>query len=198
LIEFPDWTDAPATLRHLDGHCGPLAAWAVLRHFRVRASAAAIIGAVRHSPRGAFTIGIAVALAEMGLRVTFYSDPDPDVQPSERPLYGRAQRLGVVIEPAIGVQSLASAVRDGGIPVVFYRQRGGGHFSPMLGVERGHVLLPYGLDEKISLTTFRRAWKQPGFCRQALIVRRPPNTALQPTSRKTRRQESTRAKPARG
>lgn len=183
MTTFPHWVNAPSALLGLDGHCGPLAVWGVLRHLRVRTSAPSLIRALRHSTKGVFTISIAVVLAEYGLEVAFHSDTDPDIQPLEHQLYAKARRLGVSIEPAASVQYLASAVRNERVPVVFYRLLNGeGHFSPMLGVCDKHVVLPYGNPERLTVETFRRAWRRPGFPRQVVIASRPAKRRLEPSA----------------
>lgn len=181
-MRFPDWTDAPSTLIQLDGNCGPLAAWALLRHLRVRTSSKALIRSLRFSRKwGVFTIGIAVAFAEHGLDVEFYTDPDPDIQALERRLYARARRLGIAVRPAVGIRELTAAVRDGRRPVVFYRvAEGAGHFSPVVGFADGKIELPNDAEGGLSIGRFRRAWCGPDFPRQTVIARRPPNGRLHP------------------
>lgn len=179
-MRFPDWSDAPAELIQLDGNCGPLAAWVVLRHLRVRTSSKALIRSLRFSRKWrVFTIGIAVALAEHGLDVEFCSDPDPDIQPLERRLYARARRLGIAVRPALDVRELGAAIREGGLAVVFYRSvEGGGHLSPVAGFAGGRIELPHDSEGGLSIGRFRRAWSGPDYPRQVVIARRLPNRRL--------------------
>ena len=186
LLELPPWSVAPAALLRLDGHCGALAAWVVLRHCHIRTSSASLVQALRHSRKwGVFTIGIAVALAEHGLEVVFHSDPDPDMAPPERALYARARRLRIPIEPAIDISRLRHAMTQARVPVVFYRTATGeGHFSPVAGIDSGRIVLPNDVEGRLSIPRFRRAWRQPGFPRQVVIARRP--AALPPVESRTR------------
>ena len=180
---LPDWSDAPGKLIGLDGNCGPLAAWTVLRHFGIRTSATSLIRSLRYSRSGVFTIGIAVALAEHRLQVEFLSDPDPDVQPMERRLYARARRLGVEFRPAVGIRQLTVALRQGRHPIVFYRAIDGeGHFSPVAAISNGFVELPHDNRGRLSVARFRIAWREPGFLRQTVIATRPPNQRLHPSA----------------
>ena len=65
------------------------------------------------------------------------------------------------------------------MPVVFYKRRDGeGHFSPMLGIDDGRVMLPYHNAGELTVDNFRRAWRRPGFPGQAVIASRPPNKRL--------------------
>src|SRR2546426_1160833 len=76
-MKFPDWCDAPEELLAMEGHCGLLAAWAVLRHFGKRISVPKLVRACGYTKRhGVFTVGLAAGLKEHGLRVSFHSDPD--------------------------------------------------------------------------------------------------------------------------
>src|SRR3954469_7916849 len=130
LLRLPHWSAAPTALVSTDRHCGPLAAWIVLRHFRTRTSAARLLRSTGHSANlGTFTIGIAVALAEHGLDVVFHTDPDPDIQPLERKLYARAQQLRIPLAPSVHLSHLREEIALGSVPVVFYRAGDDGHFS---------------------------------------------------------------------
>ena len=158
----------------VEGHCGVLAAWVVLRHFHVRTSSESLLRAIRYSRKwGVFTIGIAVALAEHGLEVVFHSDPDPDIHPLERVLYARARRLGISVEPAINISRLSTEVAHGSVPVVFYRSGAGeGHFSPVAGIGCRRIVLPNDVEGRLSIARFCRAWRQTGFPRQVVIASR--------------------------
>jgi hypothetical protein len=185
-MQFPDYSEAPAALLATDGHCGLLAAWTVLRHFGKRPSAARLTKECGYTRRhGVFTIGLAAALAEYGLGVEFYSRRDSRREPIEKLLYKRARTLGVGIGPAISLQQLLGAIDNGHIPIVFYDTRDKvGHFSPLLGVHRGRLLLPNTLKGSVSVADFERGWRQPGILQQAIVAKRLPNTPLQPTAEK--------------
>src|SRR6266545_7912998 len=142
-MKFPDYSDAPAELLAVDGHCGPLAAWTVLRHFRKRTSAAKLLKACRYTRRhGVFAIGLAVALREHGLAVTFHTDPDRSPTSQERFLYARARHLGIAIEPALSLRAALAAAARGSVPIVLFQADRDPHFSPLIGRRRGRLLLP--------------------------------------------------------
>jgi hypothetical protein len=173
-VIFPRESDAPKALVDLEGGCGPIALWMVLRHFRIRTDSARIIRACRYSTRsGVFTVGMAVALAEHGLSVAFHTRRDRHRKKPEMILYPRARQLGVAIRPAIGVASLVATISAGAIPIVFYRHgRGVGHFAPLTGFRRGALVLPNTETGRLSVSQFRRAWRKPGFLQQCVIARR--------------------------
>jgi len=182
-MDFPDYSDAPASLLAADGHCGLLAAWTVLRYFGMRPSAAKLTKACGYTRRhGVFTIGLASALAEHGLAVEFYSQPDPRPKPIERRLYSRARRLGVAVRPATSLERLLSAIDRDHVPIVFYNTPDDvGHFSALLGSRRGRLLLPNTSTGSVSVDEFYRGWRQPGILRQAIICERPSNQRLERT-----------------
>jgi len=180
-MHFPSYADAPGRLLAADGHCGLLAAWTVLRHFGKTPSSARLIRACRYSRRhGIFTIGLATGLARHGLSVQFYSQRDPRPAPLERSLYRLARRLGIAIRPATTLTRLIKTIDQGGIPVVFWNtQDDVGHFSPLLGIRRGHVVLPNTSTGSLSVAEFQRGWRHPGILRQAIVAWRPPNKRLE-------------------
>jgi hypothetical protein len=171
-VRFPDRASAPPGLHAIDGNCGLLVAWGVLRHFRRPSSARELVRLCRYTKKhGVFAIALAVALRERGLRVTFHTDPDPAPKRIERICYARASALGVNVKRAIGLPSLLKSVRPNQIPVVLYDSpQGAGHFSPLLGRRRGKLLLPYDDDGGLDQRTFARRWSAPDVLRQCLIV----------------------------
>jgi hypothetical protein len=170
---LPCYSDAPLALLETGGNCGLLSAWGVLRHFRKRTNSAKLIKRCGYTRRyGVFTIGLACALAEAGLRVSFHTQLDPDPKPLERRLYRRAHRLGIPILPAADILTLVAASRRGELPIVFYDTKDGvGHFSPLIGARGRKLLLPYGEDGGLRVNEFERAWSAPGICRQAVVTK---------------------------
>lgn len=104
---FPRPIDAPDSLRILDGSCGPMSAWQVLKYFGQDVSTEQVLSASRFDVvDGVYAIGIAVALAEFGLRVSFFSDPDTDCGLVEQSLYARASARGVSFNPGVRLVEL--------------------------------------------------------------------------------------------
>ena len=175
---FPHLAEAPAALFRLPGHCGPMSVWLVLRHFKKRVGAARIIRACRHTDRrGCYSIALALALHEFGLRVAFHTDPDPEIEPLEARCYQRARGCGIPIEPALGVPELRQAIR-GRLAIVYLAGRGGaGHFSPLVEFRRGQAVLPSTDRGRMSVEAFERCWSGPGFPRQCMLVEAEPGAA---------------------
>lgn len=175
ICPFPSYADVPFKLTRLDAPCGPVAAWAVLRHFRRRASCDQILrDCGYHGWDSVFAIGIANALARAGLCVSFHTDPDPKTHPHERRMYRLARQVGITPKPALTLHELQTATADGAVPIVLYdTPSGSGHFSPMLGVHKGLVLLPFhDTPDAMSVAKFRRVWTAPGVCRQVVVAQR--------------------------
>ena len=76
-MKFPNWWEAPNELFKIDGHCGLVTAWAVLRYFRKRTSVPDLVEACRYTKRhGVFTVSLAAALKRHDLSVSFHSQRD--------------------------------------------------------------------------------------------------------------------------
>ena len=171
---FPGYDEAPRALLALDGNCGPTSVWLLLRYFRRRPSSQRIIRSCRYTKRhGTFTIGLAVALREHGLRVNFHTEDDPDPMPIERRLYKTAEKAGVVLGEALRVDELLDRVRSGRIAIVcFNTDEGHGHFTPLTGVRGRRLVLPYTEQGSMGILDFERRWTAPGICRQCVLTAR--------------------------
>ena len=169
---FPKYEDAPLPLMQLDGNCGPVTVWAILKYFRKRVSSKTIVTACRHTKKhGTFTIAMALALREFGRRVIFYTEPDPAPQLIEKRCYKLAQEAGIPINNAIAIKSLCAAIRRDCLPIVFYDTVSGmGHFSPLIGFQGNKLLLPFDENQEITITDFNQRWNAPGIYRQCLVV----------------------------
>ena len=139
-VQVANWWEAPDDLFAVDGHCGLLVAWMVIAARGRLASLPELVRGCRHTKRhGIFTVSLAAALTEMGLAVSFHSDPDPEIGGFERRCYARAHRLGVVAKPALTVEQLLDKGQRGHLPIVLFNTDSGpGHFSPLLARQMGN------------------------------------------------------------
>jgi hypothetical protein len=169
-MKFPDWWTAPKELLDLEGHCGPVAAWSLLHHFGKSSTAAQIISACRHTKRhGVFAVHLAAGLKELGLQVSFHSEPDSDIGSFEMRGYHRLKRLGVPVESAIDLPELLALWRRRRIPIVLYDTHSeAGHFSIILGTNRG--MLRLAEDKLLAKEEFIAAWTAPRILRQCVFV----------------------------
>lgn len=172
MDRFPSYDDAPRAFFALDGNCGPVSVWMLLRHFRRRTSSERIIRLCRYTKRhGTFTIALAIALREHGLRVHFHTEVDPAPMPIERRLYKTAEKSGVMMGEALRVDQLLARIRRGEVAIVCCdTDTGDGHFSPLLGVEQDRLILPYTDQGGMDVEEFERRWTAPGICRQCVFA----------------------------
>jgi hypothetical protein len=171
-MRFPEWWEAPQEILKIDGHCGLVAAWSVLRHYGKRSSVSKLVKACGYTKRhGVFTVGLAAGLKEHGLRVSFHSDPDSNIGAFERRCYARARRLGLPLEPALDLTALLKERRRGRIPIVFYNTSSDiGHFSPLLGIRSGLLRLPFAESRTMPISEFLTRWSEPEILRQSVVV----------------------------
>jgi hypothetical protein len=182
MLNIPLRGEAPIRIHQLPGNCGVMAAWGVLRYFRRRTSAGRLIQDCRYTIKhGVFTIALGVALREHGLKVTFYSDPDPAQKRIEQWCFQRAEQLGITIEPAIELEQVLALVTPQTIPIIIYdTDKATGHFSPISGFADGCVHLPYAESEehqRMQMLELQCRWTAPEILRQCIVVSRPGNTA---------------------
>jgi|SRR6185437_2428392 len=171
-MNLPNWWEAPSTLLETEGHCGLLAAWMVLKHFRKRVSARSVTQGCRHTQlHGVFSVALATCLKLHGLEVAFHTDPDPNIGPFENRCYARATRLGILPRPALELSALSSALRRGHIPIaLFNSESGAGHFSPVRTIRDGSVVLPLADGGKMPINRFLARWSEPGIHRQCIVA----------------------------
>jgi hypothetical protein len=171
-INFPSYWDAPSRLLMLDGCCGPVTAWGVLKYFGKRVPSMKLVKSCHHTKKhGTFLIALAVALREFGLTVSFYSELDPNPTFIERRCLLIAERAGVRIDRAIGLNSLLGKISPRHIPVVLYNTpEDNGHISPLLGINSRNLALPYTEDELMPKREFLKRWSEPGIFRQCLVA----------------------------
>jgi len=173
-VNFPNWWDAPEKLLRTDGHCGLIAAWAVLRYFGKPTSVHRLIADCRYTKRhGVFTVALAAALKKNGLSVSFHSVPDENVGGFERRCYAYARHLGISAEPPIGLSTLLRECRKGRVPILFFNTpEDNGHFSPLLGKRREMLQLPLTDRGEMSKREFLVRWSEPEILMQCIIVGR--------------------------
>lgn len=171
-MTFPSLQAAPPRLLAVDGGCGLLAAWGVLTYFGRRARTQDLIDSCRYTKKhGVFTIALALALHERGLRVRFHSELDPDPKRIERRCYARARAVGLLVKSRIGLADLLTAVTHSRIAVVLYNTaEGNGHFSPLLGRRGERLILPYDPDGGLGRRVFARRWSEPEILRQCIVI----------------------------
>jgi hypothetical protein len=172
IKNFPDYWDAPSRLLQLDGSCGLITAWGILKYFKKRTSSERLIESCRYTKKhGTFTIALAVALRERGLSVRYFSEPDPNPNAIEKRCYRIAEKVGVQINGAISLEALLAQIGANCIPVVSYNTaENNGHLTPLLGTENGKVILPYSDKGLMPKREFLSRWGEPEIFRQCVVA----------------------------
>jgi hypothetical protein len=164
---YPSIESVPEELQRLGGPCGPISLWLVLSRHGISANSDDIIRLCRYSEEhGTFIVCIAEALQSQGLKVSFYSDPDPTPHTDEVAAYRK-----VAVAPPKSVTRLLESVRAGASVIVSYAAlRGEGHFSPLAGARANKLLLPYSLSGYMLRSEFLKRWRAPGIFRQTIVA----------------------------
>ncbi|SLA40514.1 Uncharacterised protein [Mycobacteroides abscessus subsp. abscessus] len=63
---------------------------------------------------------MAVGLKKFGFKVQFYTDPDPDLQDSEKLSYAKAEQLKLPVLAAIGYQQIQQVFDENKFVIVYY------------------------------------------------------------------------------
>jgi hypothetical protein len=171
-MKLPEWWAAPEEMWDVDGHCGLVAAWAVLHHFGKSTSVPQLMSACRHTKRhGIFSVNLAAGLKELGLNVSFHTEPDNDIGGFEMRGYRRLKSLGVPVDNALEISDLLTLRRNRRIPIVLYDTASqSGHFSTFAGTRRGLLHLPLAKDRFMSTEEFLAAWTAPQILKQCVVA----------------------------
>ena len=169
--DFPRYFDAPEELKAIEGSCGPIAAWQVLRYFGREVIPGQLLADCRFDAVvGVYAIGLAVALAQRELRVHFYTDTDPAPSVVEQLLYADARKLGVTMHRGVSLEVLDEAIcQEDGAGIILYETPQEAHFTPFLGLYNGELIMPNEGDAlTIEAIEMRRA--AAGILRQAIVA----------------------------
>jgi len=172
IINFPNYWSAPSKLLQIDGCCGLVTAWGVLKYFKKRTASKRLIESCQYTPEhGVFMIALAVALREHGLDVKFFSDIDSNPNAIERLCYKTADQIGVEINNSISEKSLISQINSISVPIVLYNtDENEGHISPLIGYENKKVLLPYSETGKMNIKEFVGRWNEKEILKQCIVA----------------------------
>lgn len=89
----------------------------------------------------------------------------------EKRCYARARSVGLVVEPPVELSFLLRERRLERIPIVFFNTDSDcGHFSPLLGVHNGQLLLPMAEGGTMRIDDFLSKWSAEGINRQCAIA----------------------------
>jgi hypothetical protein len=163
--------EIPDSLLNLEANCGVFAVWMLLQHHGAHVDMNELIKLCRHDRQdGTFTIALAVALKKIGFKVSFHTDPDPNIDRTERQSYAEAKALCIPIESALSYAQIQTAIENGKMAIVYYDTLD----------EVGNQSLVYSIDDReicffdnfepMPALVFEQQRKAEGICRQAIII----------------------------
>lgn len=162
----------PKLLRELDGGCGVVSAWIVLRLFHKRVKSSDLIRQCRYTENdGVFIISLAVAIKQNGINVELYKDFDPNPEPLEIQGFIDAEKIGVKIFPAIPIIKASTFINENKVVIALYdTEDGQAHISPISSINKKKVTLMYDLEDEVKIDEFELRRSAPGICRQLIVV----------------------------
>ena len=163
--------EIPDSLLNLEANCGVFAVWMLLQHHGAHVDMNELIKLCRHDHQdGTFTIALAVALKKIGFKVSFHTDPDPNIDRTERQSYAEAKALRIPIEPALSYAQVQAAIENRKMAIVYYDTLD----------EVGNQSLVYSMDDReicffdnfepMPALVFEQQRKAEGICRQVIII----------------------------
>ncbi|MDS7966526.1 MULTISPECIES: cysteine peptidase family C39 domain-containing protein [Acinetobacter] len=160
----------PESLANLEANSGVFAVWMVLKHYGVQIDVAELIKVCRYEQDGTYTIALAVALKKFGFDVSFHSDKDPNISPSERMSYKEAKVLKIPTGPALSYYDIQVAIQNGQMVIVYYDTLDGvGNQSLVYSIDSKEICF-FDSFEPMSAAVFENQRKAEGICRQAIVI----------------------------
>ncbi len=160
----------PGSLANLEANSGVFAVWMVLKHYGIQIDVAELIKVCRYEQDGTYTIALAVALKKFGFDVSFHSDNDPNISPSERMSYKEAKVLKIPTGPALSYQDIQVAIQNGQMVIVYYDTLDGvGNQSLVYSIDSNEICF-FDSFEPMSAAVFENQRKAEGVCRQAIVI----------------------------
>ncbi|WP_440206247.1 cysteine peptidase family C39 domain-containing protein [Acinetobacter oleivorans] len=162
--------EIPDSLQNLEANCGVFAVWMVLQHHGVQIDVAELIKVCRHDAGGTYTIALAVALKKLGFNVSFHSDEDPNISPSERMSYKEAKVLKIPTGPALSYQYIQAEIQNGKMVIVYYDTlEGVGNQSLIYSIDPKEICF-FDNFEPMSAAVFEKQRQAEGICRQTIVI----------------------------
>ena len=163
--------DIPEQLQDLPANGGIYAVWMVFQHYGVDLEVADLVKLCRHNEEeGTSTISLAVALKQLGLKVSFHTDVDPDLQPTEQWFYQKATEMNISIEPAIDYAQIFQAVEQDKFVIAYYDTlEGVGNHSLIYSADLEEVCF-FDTFDAMPVPVFEQQRQVEGICRQVIII----------------------------
>lgn len=163
--------EIPDSLLNLEANCGVFAVWMLLQHHGTHVDMNELIQLCRHDRQdGTFTIALAVALKKIGFKVSFHTDPDPNIDRTERQSYAEAKALRIPIQPALSYTQIQAAIQNGKMVIVYYDTLDEvGNQSLVYSID-DHEICFFDNFEPMPALVFEQQRQAEGICRQVIII----------------------------
>lgn len=161
----------PQSLVKLDANCGVFAVWMLLQHHGIQMNVDDIAELCQHDPDyGTFTIALAVALKKYGFNVTFYTDPDPNIDEDEHSIYSEAKQLNIPMTSALTYNQLQTEIDSGKMAIVSYDNLDGvGNQSLVFCIDENEICF-FDSFEPMGAAVFEQQRQAEGICRQVVLI----------------------------
>ena len=143
----------------------------LFQHYEVDLEITDLVQLCRHTEdEGTSTISLAVALKQLGLHVSFYTDPDSDLQPTEQWFYQKASEMNISIEAAIKYDQILQATEQGKYVIAYYDTlECVGNHSLIYSADLDEVCFFDSFDA-MPVDVFEQQRQVEGICRQVIII----------------------------
>ena len=161
----------PESLLNLESNCGVFALWMIFQQHGIEKNIEELIQVSNHDRvDGTFTIALAFALKNFGFNVSFYTDPDPNIDPDEIIFYENAQVQGVPIHAALSYQQIQQAVDSGKLVIVYYDTLDGvGNQSLVYSIDEQEICF-FDSFEAMPAHVFEQQRNVDGICQQVIVI----------------------------
>ncbi|WP_151980607.1 cysteine peptidase family C39 domain-containing protein [Acinetobacter guerrae] len=163
--------EIPESLLNLEANCGIFALWMLFQHHGIEMDVSELIEATQHDEEhGTFTIALAVALKKFGFDVSFYTDPDPDIDESEHLIYQQAQACNIPMGAALAYSEIQHAIESGQMAIVSYDTLDGvGNQSLIYSIDEQEICFFDSFDPMLA-SVFEQQRNAEGICRQVILI----------------------------
>lgn len=163
--------ELPEDLLNLPANAGVFAIWMLFHHYAIDLNTADLAKLAQHDHEaGCCSIALAVAIEQLGLAVTFHTDPDPEPRAVEILAYRQAAERKIAIEPALSYAQLQELYQQGYFLIVYYDNADGvGHHSLVYAIDHEEISF-FDCFEAMPATDFEHQRQVDGICRQVIVI----------------------------
>ena len=161
----------PQKLMDLEANGGIFAIWKLFQHYGIDLVIEDLVKLCGHSAEeGTYGITLAVALRKLGLDVTFYTEHDPEPQPTEVKFYREASQLNIEVKEVLSYQGILDAVNAGQFVIVYYDTlEGVGNHSLVYDADETEISFFDSFDA-MPRNVFEQQRRAEGICQQAIVI----------------------------